>query len=109
MKNSKNSTRAEDSGEFAFVLCKRGLEQLIGQRLKTGATVTVDIEGRIAMDDSEYIQFRYSRGKQLQYRYRKLVRTLLDGMTVLDSTSVLEGVGFSQEWSDWIEVPKEKD
>lgn len=34
---------AEDDGEFAFVLCRRGLEKAIGKRLKGGQKVMLKV------------------------------------------------------------------
>ena len=35
--------REQDSGEWVAVCCRRGLEQLIGRRLRTGQTITADL------------------------------------------------------------------
>lgn len=41
---------AEDDGEFAFVLCRRGLEKLVGRRLNAGETVVVEVTGELIDD-----------------------------------------------------------
>jgi len=35
LKNSKNSTRAEDSGEWLFTLRRKGFEEVLEERMKT--------------------------------------------------------------------------
>lgn len=42
--------RAEDSGEWLFTLCRRGMEELVGQRLKPGTELTVEVSGKIVSD-----------------------------------------------------------
>ena len=37
---------AEDSGDWSFVLCKEGLEKLLGRRLKAGEQLTMEVEGK---------------------------------------------------------------
>lgn len=34
-----------DGGEFAFVLCRRGLEKLLGQKLRTGEEWLIEVSG----------------------------------------------------------------
>ena len=38
---------AEDNGNFVFVLCRRGVQQMLGQKLKVGSQYVVEIKGRI--------------------------------------------------------------
>ena len=44
---------ASDDGKFIFVICRRGLEQLLGERLKTGGEYLVKFHGETLMVISE--------------------------------------------------------
>lgn len=37
---------AEDSGDWVFTCCRRGIEELLGRRAKPGEEVTVEISAR---------------------------------------------------------------
>ena len=44
---------ASDDGEFAFVLCRRGLQQLVGERFKTGETVLIEVEAKVKHENDD--------------------------------------------------------
>lgn len=43
---------ADDDGRFAFVLCRRGFEQLIGRRTKIGDEIQVEVTAKMVERDS---------------------------------------------------------
>jgi hypothetical protein len=36
-----------DDGEWAFTICRRGFEAMLGERLETGSTTTVELTGTV--------------------------------------------------------------
>jgi hypothetical protein len=44
---------AEDNGDWVFTLCRRGLQDMVGERLHTGSEYLVDITGDVMADDSD--------------------------------------------------------
>lgn len=39
---------AEDNGEFAFILCREGLEMALGKRLKVRDRITIDVDIKLS-------------------------------------------------------------
>ena len=39
--------KADDDGQWVFSLCRRGFEEMIGQKLKTGEVTLVEIVGHV--------------------------------------------------------------
>ena len=39
--------KVEDSSDWAFTICRRGMEELLGERLPRGEEVTVEVIGTL--------------------------------------------------------------
>ncbi|NNE62388.1 MAG: hypothetical protein HKN35_15960 [Woeseia sp.] len=45
--------RACDGGDWVFTLCRRGFEEAVGRRLKTGETVVADLSATILEQENQ--------------------------------------------------------
>ena len=49
---------AEDNGDWVFTLCRRGFQDMVGEKLATGAEYLVEINGDVVADEGDEVWLR---------------------------------------------------
>jgi hypothetical protein len=44
---------ADDSGDWVFTVCRRGLSDMVGEKLETGVEYTLELQGEVVANEDD--------------------------------------------------------